>query len=74
MLFKLQIENCALVLEGGGMRGAFTLMIKVFRPKNLGIDRFSRDSEELEELYDSAYQLAAAKSAQLKDWLLNIKE
>ena len=43
----------------------------VFRPEELEIDRFTRDSEELEDLYLSGYQLAAKKSSHLKKWLDN---
>jgi len=44
----------------------------VFRPQNINIDRFSRDAEKLEELYDSGYQLALNKSEEFKSWLSNI--
>lgn len=44
----------------------------VFRPQNINIDRFSRDAEKLEELYDSGYQLALNKSEEFKSWLSNL--
>jgi len=46
----------------------------VFRPEKIDIDRFSRDTEELEDLYNSGYRLAEKRSAELKNWLINIKE
>ncbi len=46
----------------------------VFRPEKIDIDRFSRDPEELEELYRSGYKLAEKRSEELKNWLINIKE
>ncbi|MGM0602744.1 MAG: patatin-like phospholipase family protein [Bacillota bacterium] len=41
----------------------------VFRPKNLGIDRFSKDQEKLKEIYNSGYKIAEDRSKELIDWL-----
>ena len=46
----------------------------VFRPHKLNIDRFTRDSEKLEDLYNRGYQLALNKSEELNSWLKNIKK
>lgn len=46
----------------------------VFRPEEIEIDRFSRDKEELENLYQSGYNLAEENSEQFKSWLTKIKE
>jgi predicted patatin/cPLA2 family phospholipase len=45
----------------------------VFRPKELEIDRFSKDPEQLEDLYDSGFKLAQEKSKELDEWLQNLK-
>lgn len=48
--------------------------IFAFRPNKIEIDRFSRDAEELENLYQLGYNLAKKKADKLKDWLIDIKE
>lgn len=45
----------------------------VFRPNELEIDRFSKDPEQLEDLYDSGCQLAEEKSEELNAWLHKVK-
>jgi predicted patatin/cPLA2 family phospholipase len=45
----------------------------VFRPNELEIDRFSKDPEQLEDLYDSGCQLAEEKSEELNEWLHKVK-
>ncbi|MGM0548224.1 MAG: patatin-like phospholipase family protein [Bacillota bacterium] len=48
--------------------------IFVFRPEEIKIDRFSRDAEELEKLYQSGYNLAQNESLKFENWLKKIKE
>lgn len=46
----------------------------VFRPESIEIDRFSKDAEQLENIYNSASQIAEARAEELNDWLKGIKE
>lgn len=46
----------------------------VFRPGKVDIDRFSRDPQELEQLYQSGYKLAEKRSEEFQNWLINNKQ
>jgi len=46
----------------------------VFRPKSIEIDRFSKDAEQLENIYNSASELAENHSEEFNNWLKEIKE
>lgn len=41
----------------------------VLRPEELEIDRFSKDAEELRDLYNTGYELGLEKAEALKNWL-----
>lgn len=44
----------------------------VFRPESIEIDRFSKDSKQLESIYDSAFEIAKSQSEALNSWLKEI--
>lgn len=46
----------------------------VFRPKSIEIDRFSKDADQLESIYDSASEMAEARADELNNWLKEIEE
>ncbi|ADQ13996.1 patatin-like phospholipase family protein [Halanaerobium hydrogeniformans] len=41
----------------------------VFRPKDLEIDRFTKDVDQLKDLYSRGHDLALEKAEELKNWL-----
>ena len=66
-----QIYNDSLdFIEKKEMNGQFF----VFRPAQIDIDRFTRDKEKLEDLYQSGYNLAESRADELNNWLNYIKE
>lgn len=68
---RYQVYNQTLnLIEEKEKRGE----IFVFRPQEIKIDRFSRDAEELEKLYQSGYSLAQNEDLEFKKWLKKIKE
>ncbi|MFP4199605.1 MAG: patatin family protein [Halanaerobium sp.] len=57
-------NNCLEFIENKEKNDQFF----VFRPQKVDIDRFSRNTEELEELYQSGYNQAAKKADKLNNW------
>lgn len=45
----------------------------VYRPQKIDIDRFTKDTEQLKRIYNSAYKMAEARSAELNSWLKKVK-
>lgn len=45
----------------------------VFRPESIEIDRFSKDADQLENIYNSGYKMAEKRAEELVKWLKGIK-
>ena len=69
----MKIEDTALVLEGGGLRGVFTCgVLDCFMdygirfPFAVGVSRMEKDTAKLSSLYDEGYEVALEALSQIK--------
>lgn len=69
----MKIEDTALVLEGGGLRGVFTCgVLDCFMdhgirfPFAVGVSRMEKDTAKLSALYDEGYEVALEALSQIK--------
>ena len=69
----MKIEDTALVLEGGGLRGVFTCGVLdsfmdhgIRFPFAVGVSRMEKDTAKLSSLYDEGYEVALEALSQIK--------
>jgi len=69
----MKIEDTALVLEGGGLRGVFTCgVLDCFMdhgirfPFAVGVSRMEKDTAKLSALYDEGYEVVLEALSQIK--------
>jgi len=69
----MKIEDTALVLEGGGLRGVFTCgVLDCFMdhgirfPFAVGVSRMEKDTAKLSAFYDEGYEVALEALSQIK--------
>ena len=69
----MKIEDTALVLEGGGLRGVFTCGVLdsfmdhgIRFPFAVGVSRMEKDTAKLSAFYDEGYEVALEALSQIK--------